>query len=206
MQEALARAPAKRFASALAFADALEATGKLASRAEVAAWVQRMAGAALERRNRLCSELDAGTARAQVTPVRLASRASSLPWRRAARWGALLAAGAAMLATAVVCPLFAPRGQTPTLSANTTSKVLERAARPLHGQASSVSAVLATAPCAALPASGPPNLPVGPALVTPSLRPESLPLETSPRVRHSKIGVRGSGTPPARTPIDVLGF
>jgi eukaryotic-like serine/threonine-protein kinase len=209
LQKALARAPAERFASARDFADALEASGKLASRAEVAAWVRSTAGAALEQRSRLCSELDAGTVRLQLPfPLPRASRALPVHrWLRAQRrrGGALLAAGATLLATAVVCLSFAPAQQATALSANTAANALVHAARPLYRQASPASAVLAAGPCATPTDAGSPKQ-ARAALLSPPLRPESLRLETSPRGRPAKVATRGRKTPPARSAADVLGF
>ena len=212
LQIALARSPAARFASARDFADALEATGPLASRAEVSAWVQRMASTALEQRGRLCSELGAGTVRVQVAQVRRASRASSLyRWLRAQwrRRGRVLATAAVGLATTAVCFSFAtrePAAASASASASASATPSVRAAPLAYRQAAAPSVVLAAGPCTTPTAASSPKPPSRSALLAPPLRPESLRLEASPRVRHSKSGVRGRGTPPARNAADVLGF
>jgi serine/threonine-protein kinase len=209
LQKALARAPAERFASARDFADALEATGKLAPRAEVAAWVQKMASAALDQRSRLCSELGAGTVRMQLAPVRRVSRALFLyRWLGAQprRRGTLLAAAAATLAAAVVYLSSAAGEPAFTASANTIANAQVGAAPPADVQARPASVVLAAGPCTTLTAASSAKPPPRPALMAPPLRPESLRLETSPRVRHSKLGGRGRSAPAARSAADVLGF
>lgn len=208
LQKALARAPAERFASARDFADALEATGKLASRAEVATWVQKTASAALEQRSRLCSELGAGTVRMQLAPARRASRTSSIyRWLRVQprRGRALLAAAASGLATAAVCLSLTPH-ERPALLSSTTANAFAGGAPTSYRQAAPASVVLAAGPCATQTAANPAKPQPRPSLMAPPLRPESLRLEASPRVRHSKGGVRGRSVPPARTSADVLGF
>jgi serine/threonine-protein kinase len=195
IERALARAPAERFASAGEFADALEATGKLASRAEVGAWVQKLAGAALALRIGSSAELDADTVRVQVTPASRSPRKLRVlhRWLRkhGRRRSAAFAATIAVLATTAGCLLFAqPARRTETSSLD------RRAVMPLG-----------TDPCVA--ASSPSRrelLPVDSA-VPPPLQPESLHLETSPKVRRSKVGPRRpAAAPPARSAIDVLGF
>lgn len=105
VQRALSRQPAKRFASALQFAEALEATGPLASRAEVAAWVRNLAGKALAHRAQRRAEFEASLPRARPT-----RSSAERPWQQTWRSNAALVAKAtaalsltAMLLSAVGC-------------------------------------------------------------------------------------------------------
>jgi eukaryotic-like serine/threonine-protein kinase len=193
LQKALARAPGERHSSARDFAEALEASGKLASRAEVAAWIRRLAGTGLEQRARLCAELGAGTVRMGTTPLRDPTPARPFfgfyGWlrERGRRWGAALATGAALVATAASC-------------------VMLTAGDPEQREAPPVAAVLAASPCVTVAAPGSHEPRAATALMPPPLRPESLRLEkASLGTRRTKPTTRGAARP-ARAAPDVLGF
>jgi hypothetical protein len=190
LQKALARAPGERHSSARDFAEALEASGKLASRAEVAAWIRSLAGTGLDQRARLCAELGAGTVRMGTTPLREPTPARPFyGWlrERGRRWGAALATGAALVATAASCVLLA-------------------AGDPEPREAAPVAAVLAASPCVTVSAPRSHEPRAATALMPPPLRPESLRLEkASLGPRRTKPTARGAARP-ARAAPDVLGF
>lgn len=202
LEKALARSPAARFPSAQAFADALEATGQLASRPEVAAWVQGLVGPSLAQRSRLCSDLGAQTVRMPLPAPPQPSPASSMRrWLDGpARGGRRALAAAAVLAMAVTCLLLL-RGLTP----ETTTARAELPPSPPVSLASPMPALLAAGPCTGAvrrAADDPPPRTLAP----PPLRPESLRLETSPRVRRPKVVGPVTASRRPRAANDVLGF
>lgn len=195
IQKALGRNAADRFRSARDFADALEATGTLASRAEVGAWVRGIAGEALERRTRSCAEFDIATVRLKPGPtLPRAPRApgAALRWLReqGRRQSAALAAAAALLAAGTGCLAFV---------------TLELGAEPAQHDPILVTSalVLAAGPCTPPPA--PPALAPDPG-TPPPLRPEALRLEERPRVQSSKLVAHRGASRPRRTAAEVLGF
>lgn len=205
LEKALARSPGARFASAQAFADALEATGPLASRPEVAAWIRDLVGPTLAQRSRSCAELGADTVRMQlIAPPRPSRGSAAYRWLRGQGRGRspIHAAGAAVLAAVACCLML-------LLSARTPEPPMARAeigpSAPLN-VTSPVPALFAAGPCTGVVRHTAAAPEATDSLAPPPLRPESLRLEGSPRVRRSKHGTPSSAARPPRTAKDVLGF
>ncbi|MES1182238.1 MAG: serine/threonine-protein kinase [Myxococcales bacterium] len=205
LEKALARAPSERFANAQAFADALEATGPLASRPEVAAWIRDLVGPTLAQRGRSCAELGADTVRMQLVAPSRPSRGSAVHrWlrRQAGGRARMHAAGAAVLIALACCLVLLISARTPE-SPLVRSEM--RPSAPLN-VTSPVPALFAAGPCTGVVRHAAAHPAGTDSLGPPPLRPESLRLEGSPRVRRSKLGTPSTAPRPPRTVKDVLGF
>lgn len=185
VRRAVSRCPVERFSSALEFAEALEATGPLASRAEIARWVWIWGASALEQRARLCADLEEGTrpfATAQPRPAYRKLRAVyGMLKLQPKRWLAALAGG--------------------VLVAGIAAAAVAHMSASLHsgGQAEPARLPVAVATVAPLAQCSPPDVQRTSHLETnlpPPLKPEALQLERAGRPPRQKPppSIRSLGT------------